>query len=99
MLDVNVILAGDFNCMMNSEMDNICGNPHSNIEINTLNNLSGGSRGGGRGGHGGRAPPFQIFFKNEDLFFYNFVVKNVLFANIYIQYSLTKYGFWSTSEV
>ena len=29
---------------------------------------------------------------------YNFVVKNVLFANMYIQYSLTKYGFWSTSE-
>ena len=38
--------------------------------------------------------------KNEDLFFfYNFVVKNVLFANMYIQHSLTKYGFWSTSEV
>ena len=26
------------------------------------------------------------------------VVKNV-FVNIYIQYSLTKYGFWSASEV
>ena len=32
-------------------------------------------------------------------FFYNGVVKNVLFANIYIQYSLTTYGFWSASEV
>ena len=51
-------------------------------------------------GGGGRAPPLpKKIIKNEDLFLYNFVVKNVLLANIYIQYSLTKYGFWSTSEV
>ena len=36
---------------------------------------------------------------NNDLFFYNFVVKNFLSVNIYIQYSLTKYGFWGASEV
>ena len=29
----------------------------------------------------------------------NNVVLEMCFVNIYIQYSLTKYGFWSTSEV
>ena len=40
--------------------------------------------GGGGGGRGGRAPPFPK--KNEDLFLYNFVVKNLFCQyNIAIQ--------------
>ena len=43
-------------------------------------------------------PPFQKIIKNENLFLYN-VVKKMCFVNIYVQYSLAKYGFWSTLEV
>ena len=42
--------------------------------------------------------PLQKIYKNEDLFFYNFVVKKC-FVNILIQNSLTKYGFWCASKV
>ena len=45
---------------------------------------SGGSRG--------------TFKTMRTYFFYNFVFE-VCFVNIDIQYSLTKYGFWSASEV
>ena len=34
--------------------------------------------GGGGGGAGGARPPFQKIIKNENLFLYNVVVKNVL---------------------